>query len=218
MTVRYCAIVLIPYAVMPGLYAGNLNELRVAESGGIYNVKMVMMVDVPAEYVRAVLTGYVRICRLNPSITESEVLPSPEDSVARVRTVMTGCVALFCREVTRVEDVLKLRSGDLQAVIVPELSSLRSGTAEWNIQRMGKHTRVTCQAHMEPDFFIPPLIGSHFVKKNIRTELLASFAMFECMAQIKARLDRLPHLQLASLGTDAGCGERCGNIGTECRR
>lgn len=74
MVVRYCVVILLLYAIMPGLGAGDLSELRVTEDHGIYNVKMVMMVDAPEEYIRAVLTDYARIYRLNPSITESEIL------------------------------------------------------------------------------------------------------------------------------------------------
>lgn len=214
--VRYCVIILLLCAVMPSLGAGDLAELRVTEKHGVYTMKMVMLVDAPAEYVRAVLTDYERIYRLNPSITESEILQSPENGVARVRTVMTGCVVFFCRDVERVEDVRELASGDLQAVIVPELSSLRSGTAEWNIHQLGPRTQVTYQAYMEPDFFIPPLIGSFFVKQNMRAELITSFARIECIAKIQTHRDSNPPLQLVSRQTGSMCDDRCDNDSTVC--
>jgi hypothetical protein len=202
--------------IMSGAAAGELRELQVTQKQGIYRMKMVAVVGAPAEYVRDVLTDYARIYRLNPSITESEMLPSPEAGVARVKTVMTGCVAFFCREVGRVEDVRELASGDLHAVIVPELSNLRSGSAKWSFEPVGKQTLVTYQASMEPDFFIPPLIGSFFVKQNIRKELVTSFARIECVARIKMRLERAPRLLLASLGADPGCGERCERNSEDC--
>lgn len=216
--VGYCMLFLMLCAAMFRVGAGDLTVLQVTEKRGVYNMKMVMMVDAPAEYVRAVLTDYTRIYRLNPSIIASEMLPSPEAGVTRVKTVMTGCVAFFCRDVGRVEDVRELASGDLQAVIVPELSNLRSGAAEWNIRPAGERTKVTYQAHMEPDFFIPPLIGSYFVKQNIRKELITSFARIECVAKIKAHLDRFPRLQLASLGTDTVCGDQLDNNRAEYRQ
>jgi hypothetical protein len=217
MAVRYSLILLLLYASIPRLSAGDLAELQVTESGGIYRINMVMMVHAPAKYVRGVLTDYAHIYRLNPSIIESEILPSPEQGVARVRTVMRGCVLFFCKSVGRVEDVRELASGDLQAEVVPELSNLKSGTAEWRIQRVGEYTLITYQAHMEPDFFIPPLVGSYFVKRNIRKEIMTSFTRLECVAQTQARIDSVSHLQLAGLGIDTVCSDQCDNNHTGCQ-
>ena len=203
---------------IPRLSAGDLTELLVTENGGVYHIRMVMVVHVPAKYVRGVLTDYAHIYRLNPSITESEILPSPQQGVVRVRTLMHGCVAFFCKDVGRVEDVRELVSGDLRAEIVPELSNLKSGSAEWAIQPLGEHTQVTYQADMEPDFFIPPLIGSYFVKRNMRKEIMVSFMRLECVAQIQARLDTLPRLQLASLGSEIVCGDRCVRTSADCQQ
>ena len=214
--VRWCLILLLLVAVIPRLSAGDLTELQVTENGGVYHVRMVMVVYVPAKYVRDVLTDYAHIYRLNPSITESEILPSPEQGVVRVRTLMRGCVTFFCQDVGRVEDVRELETGDLRAEIVPELSNLRSGSAGWKIQPLGEHTQVTYQADMEPDFFVPPVIGSYFVKRNIRKEIMTSFTRLECIAQIQARLDTLPRLQLASLGNAIVCGDRYAG-GRPCR-
>ena len=217
MVVRYCLVILLLYAFIPRLSAGDLAELQVTESGGIYRISMVMMVHAPAKYVRGVLTDYAHIYRLNPSIIESEILLSPEQGVARVRTVMRGCVLFFCKSVGRVEDVRELASGDLQAEIVPELSNLKSGTAEWRIRRVGEYTLITYQAHMEPDFFIPPLIGSYFVKRNIRKEIMTSFTRLECIAQTQVRVDSVSHLQLAGLGIDTVCSDQCDNNRTGCQ-
>jgi len=179
---------------------------------------MAMVVHAPAKYVRGVLTDYAHIYRLNPSIIESDILASPEQGVVRVRTLVVGCVAFFCRRVGRVEDVHELASGDLQAAIVPELSDLKSGAAEWRLQREGEHTLVTYRAHMEPDFFIPPLIGSYFVRRNIRKEIMTTFTRLECVAQTQARLDSVSHLQLAGLGIDSVCSDQCDNDSTDCQQ
>jgi hypothetical protein len=173
--VRYSLILLLLFVAIPRLNAGELTELQVTETGGVYHIRMVMVVHVPAKYVRGALTDYEHIYRLNPSIIESEILTSPEQGVVRVRTLMHGCVAFFCKDVGRVEDVRELVSGDLRAEIVPELSNLRSGHANWKIQPLGERAQVTYQADMEPDFFIPPLIGSFFVKQKMRKEIMVSF-------------------------------------------
>ena len=82
---------------------------------------------------------------------------------------------------------------------------------------MGEHTQVTYQAYMEPDFFIPPLIGSYFVRRNIRKEIMTSFTRLECIAQTQVRLDLNSHLQLAGLGIDTVCSDHCDNNRTDCQ-
>jgi len=202
-------LVLVLVTGMTRVDAGSLVELQVSESGGIYHVSMVMLVHAPAEHVRSVLTDYVHIYRLNPGITESEILPSPREGVVRVRTLLEGCVGVFCKRINRVEDVREQPSGDLEARVVPERSDLRSGVVKWEIRDAGANTWVSYQGHMEPDFFIPPLIGSYFVKKHIRKEVLTSFNRLECIAQVQARRDGRAGLQLASLDSVPGCTGRC---------
>ncbi|MCG6936921.1 MAG: hypothetical protein LJE83_01945 [Gammaproteobacteria bacterium] len=188
------------------VHAGDIAELQVTENQGIYSMKMVMLVDAPARYVRDVLTDYTHIYRLNPTITESYVLPSPKQGVTRVKTVISGCVAFFCRDVGRVEDISEQGTGSLLAVIVPELSDLRSGIAEWDIQSTGNQTRVVYQASMEPDFFVPPLVGPFVIKENIRSELLASFNRIECITQIRQQFRTPGHQQMAT-SRPAACDE-----------
>ncbi|MDT8388440.1 MAG: hypothetical protein RQ736_13090 [Thiogranum sp.] len=221
MLARYLVVILSLYSGIPDLAAGVLTDLRVTEKHGVYEVTMTMITDAPAEHVHAVLTDYARIYRLNAAITESAVLQSPEAGVVRVKTVMTGCVAFFCRDIARVEDVRELASGDLQAVIVPELSDLRSGAAQWNIQRVGQRTRITYEGCMEPDFFIPPLIGSWFVKHSIRDELKTSFSRIECIAKIQAQREAQreadPDLQMSRLQIASICDGECDSGMTGCK-
>lgn len=216
--VGYTLMLLVLFSVSPRLTAGDLTELQVTNKGRGYSVRMVMVVHAPEQYVRAVLTDYAHIYRLNPSITESEILPSQEYGVARVRTLMRGCIGFFCKDIERVEDVRELITGDLQADIVPELSNLRSGRAEWKIQPVGEHSKVTFQAYMEPDFFVPPVIGSFFVRRNMRKEIMVSFRRLECIAQTRGRLDRLSHVKFASLGVDTVCSGQCDSNSTDCKQ
>jgi hypothetical protein len=184
----------------------RLGELQVSEAGGVYTVKLVMQMQAPADYVYRVLTDYEHIYRLDPSIIDSEILPAPDDTAVRVRTRINDCIAFFCMTIDRVEDVRELEDGGLQARIVAAQSNFRSGHAEWKILASQGHTRVIYHAQMEPDFYIPPLIGSYFVKRKLRRNLLASFARIECIARIQAGLEPKPGRDggLLAKGADAG--------------
>lgn len=177
--------------------AHDIADFEVTEDDGVYYIKASIVLHAPADYIRNVLTDYVHIYRLNPSIIESEVLSSDNNS-ARVRTKVIGCIASYCEELERAEDVHMLVSGDIQAEIVPESGQFKSGITLWQIQSMGENTRLTYHAEMEPDFFIPPIIGSYIVKARLRDEITTSFARLEKIAIIQEERDWDPDLSFSN--------------------
>lgn len=177
--------------------AGYLSSLDISENSGSYRVRLVMLIQAPAHYVHSVLTDYRHIYRLNPSITESEILPSPRNGAIRVKTRMEGCIFFFCRDVDRVEEVREVNAGHLQAVIIPEHSDFTSGSADWLIQAVGDDSRVVYEAQVTPAFYIPPIIGSYFVKRTFAAAVMTSFRRLECIARIRAGLTARPRQYLA---------------------
>ena len=172
--------------------ASDVTEFEVTEEDGVYYINAGVDIHAPAEYVHNVLTDYVHIYRLNPSIVESEVLVSPDSGVARIRTKVIGCVISYCQEIERVEDVRILASGDIQAEIVPESSQFKSGITLWQVESKGEGSRLTYYAEMEPDFFIPPIFGSSIVKAKLEEEIIISFTRLEKVASIQAERDWNP--------------------------
>ena len=88
--------------------AVEIRELEVSEDGGVYQIKLATVIDAPAEYVYRVLTDYVHLHRLHPSIIQSDILPSPGAGIVRVRTRILDCILIFCMELDRVEDISEL--------------------------------------------------------------------------------------------------------------
>ena len=172
--------------------ANDIAEFEVSEEEGIFYINASVVLQAPAEYVRSVLTDYVHIYRLNPSIIESEVLAPPGNNVARIRTKVIGCVIFYCEEIERVEDVRILASGDIQAKIVPESSQFKSGVTLWQVRSMGEESKLTYHAEMEPDFYVPPVIGNTIVKAKLREEIMTSFTRLERIARIQSERDWNP--------------------------
>jgi len=174
------------------MFADDVTQFQVTEDGGIYHIKASVVLHAPADYVRNVLTDYVHIYRLNPSIVESEVLATPDRNTTRVRTKVLGCVAAYCEEIERVEEVLILPSGDIQAKVIPQSSQFKSGTTLWKIQSIGERSILTYEAKVEPGFFIPPVFGSYIVKGRLRDEITTSFTRLEKIASIQSERDWNP--------------------------
>ena len=104
--------------------AGELKELSIIEEDDEYQLRIVMIMDASADYVYRVITDYKHLYRIHPSITESEILPSPDNESVRLRNRFEYCIALSCFDIDWVEDIKELQDGYLKADTVPELSDL----------------------------------------------------------------------------------------------
>jgi hypothetical protein len=176
-----------------------LNHAEVTEDNGIFQLQFTTIIDAPAEYVKQVLTDFSHIYRLNPSIIESEVLPSKQSDETKIRTKVLACAPVFCREVERVEIVRTLASGDLQADIIPELSEFRSGQAIWKITDMDDKSKLVYEATLEPDFYVPPVVGIPVISSSLKKELINTFERLERIASINEVRDWTEDFTVASV-------------------
>jgi hypothetical protein len=173
-----------------GLYsplstAGQVLNMSAGDKHGLYHLALAMIVDAPFEDVHHVVTDYVHIYRIDPSIVESGILGKPDASVTRVKTLVNDCVLFFCRNILRVEDVREVGADDIYTVIVPQLSNVRSGTSHWQILPMGARTRINYDMTLDPGFIVPPLIGNYIVEKKLKEETLICLSNIERIARIR---------------------------------
>ena len=52
--------------------------------------------------------------------------------------------------------------------MIPERSDTRYSRAQWRLQAEGGGTLLRYELEMEPDFWVPPLIGPPIVKRALR--------------------------------------------------
>ena len=170
-----------------GIADSFLGDVDVYEKNGIYHIRIASEIDAGADYVRHVLTDYIHIYRLSDSIVASKMLAPSADNRAQVETTVLCCTSIFCREVTRVEEVSILVSGNIRTKIIPEKSDFRSGDAFWKITPLKQKTKLSYQATLEPDFFIPPLLGTRLVVKNLREQFSNTFERIQHIARINEK-------------------------------
>jgi len=196
-------LVVLSLMLCPPIYAQMLdfNEAEVTEEDGVFRIKVSAIIEAPPDYIRYILADSAHIYRLSPSIIESEVLPSSPAGEKQVRTKLLCCTSLFCREVERVDIVRMLKSGDFEAEIIPTLSEFKSGKASWKITAMNDASHVVYEAHLEPDFFIPPVLGAHLVKQHLLEEFTTTFIRIERIASFNAQRDRSAEHMLVDAAT-----------------
>jgi len=97
------------------VHASHLVRLDVDQKANSYTVYVVMQLDAPAEKVRALLTDYTHLDRLNASITTSKIIDARGDGTVRVLTRFRNCILVFCMTVQRVEDITEDAQGRILA-------------------------------------------------------------------------------------------------------
>ena len=185
-------------------------QFDVTERDGVYHIHISAVIAASEEHVRQVLTDYIHVYRLSDSVIESQVLESPIAGHVQVRSLVLCCTPVFCRDVVRVDDISVLDSGELQAVIIPEQSDFRSGKAIWKIIADGQQTQLSYTATIEPDFFIPPLLGTEMVINNMRKEFKTTFYRIEHISRVNEARQWSENFSLMT-ATRQSEGEPCNN-------
>ena len=169
--------------------AGEVLELSVAEADKEYTVRVVAVLDAPADYIYDVITDFRHAERINPAITSVDITLSDDNDTLRVQHHSEHRVGLFSFDVDWAGDVVEAGDGRIQITTVPELSSFDSGSGVWEVYRQGDRTYVVHESSLKPKFCIPPLIGTYVMKKHMKKETLATFDRIERHAQIMSARD-----------------------------
>ena len=163
--------------------AGQVYVAAVSHQNGSYLIEVDMLVQMDEPRVRALLTDYNNLGRVNPAIEVSEILLTRGPGDYRVRTVTEACVWFYCMHVHQVQDVIESPDGSVTALVVPELSDFRYGYARLNLWQDVDGTRILIRSEVEPDFWIPPLIGPWLIKRKLLSETLETVDNLEQLAK-----------------------------------
>jgi len=175
------AVLLLTLIVVSRALALDIDDIHITKQGRAYQVQMTFSVAASANQVMALLTDYGFPNRLNPEVTKREVI-SRHRGITRVRTEIRSCVFFFCKDVALTQDV-SIVADTIQADIVPDESDFRSGYFRWSVSSSDSGgSDIRFEAVVEPDFFIPPLIGGFFVRKSLRREILETAKNLETEA------------------------------------
>ncbi len=151
----------------------DLDDIHITVEGRVYHAQLSFNVTSSVDQVTAVLTDYDHPDRLTPDVTNRTVV-SRQNGITRVRTEIHSCVVLFCKHLTLTQDVTVL-AGTIQADIVPEESDFRPGYVHWLVtSNTSGGSHIQYESVIEPDFFIPPLVGRYFIRKRLRQQIFAT--------------------------------------------
>ena len=182
---RRAAFALVTAAgIMPASAStAEIVTVGVTHDDGVYHVTIEALLDAPRDAVFAVLTDYARWADVNDMIEESVVLEGATPAEQLVRTVAEGCALGFCKTFTQVQWMRATDGRRIEAQIVPERSDMRSGWVRTELSDADGRTLFHYEMSLEPDFWVPPLIGPWIIQRKLRAESIQTAAAVELAAR-----------------------------------
>jgi hypothetical protein len=163
--------------------AATLDTIEVGREGGVYSLLSETRLAASPEAIRAVLTDYENFDRISSAYKDFGYLETEPDGTPIIFTRMEGCVLFFCKSLTRVERLEVNSPEHIRTVTLPERSDFKRSVSEWLIEQRGDITHVTYTLEMEPDFWVPPVVGPWYLKKTLKRGGGAAIDRIERLAQ-----------------------------------
>jgi hypothetical protein len=182
---RRCAVLVAACCLdaASGAGATAIERAELHFANGSYRYLFSASLAADAQSVRAVVSDFERLGRLNDDIVVSRVIERYSDTRLKRQLLLKQCLLVFCFDINFIELVDILPNGDIETRIVPEESSFHRGTAVWRIVAVdATHTRVTLEADQAPRFFIPPIIGPLVIKSTFLREVTETLQKLESTA------------------------------------
>lgn len=162
--------------------ATDIQRLETTHDGDRYRLAFEVVLDAGRDKVWNIMTDYDRLPRVSKVIVESRVLEKHGDNRHRVGVTLEACVLIFCKTVKRVVNIEAWPQGEILVTEDPAHSDFRYATERWRVASEGSRTRLKYTAELEPNFFIPPLIGPPVVKYFLRREIRLTALEVETLA------------------------------------
>ncbi len=170
--------------------AAEIQSIGVKKKAGRYIVTSLSVVQAPPEAVFEFLTDYDNFHKISSVFVESHFIERDPVGVGGVVYTLTrGCVAFLCKSIERVERLKAEPHHRVQASVLADRSSgARYGEATWELSPMDGGTRIDYVLEMEPDFWIPPVLGPWAVKRSLKRGAEGAVERLELFArEIAAR-------------------------------
>ncbi len=171
--------------------AATFQSLAVDDHDGVYEIHADIRLGAPLRDVRYVIMDFDHLTRITGAIRESRLLARPAPDRWRVYTRTKACVMFFCRTIKQVQDVHVDADGAIVVEAEPANSNVRSSRTTWRLAAEPGGTHMRWHMRMEPEFWVPPLIGPILLRHALREEGEATARGIEKLALERAH--RLHH-------------------------
>jgi hypothetical protein len=165
--------------------AATIDKLDATRQRSRYSLQAEARLEASPESIYAVLTDFEdnRYSRIFRGYKESRYLEPDADGTPRVYTRMEGCAMWHCMSLERTERLETRPPYWIKSTTLPEGSNFKYSTSEWELERDGENTKMTYNLEMEPDFFVPPVVGPWYLKRTLSQGGQRAVARIERLAR-----------------------------------
>ncbi|MBT7952609.1 MAG: hypothetical protein HN764_13350 [Gammaproteobacteria bacterium] len=168
--------------VIKTVSAGEIQQAEVLHKDGVYILDLKVKLSAPFEPVHAIVTDYDQLHVISEVLIETSLLSEPDAEIKRRRLVVRTCILFFCFTAKMVEDVWET-GNTIITRIIPDQSDYKFGETKWQIDLIDDaHSRISLYCELEPDFWIPPVIGPYLMKKTMMREAKKTIRRIEEIA------------------------------------
>lgn len=166
-------------------HSATLDTLEVTREEGRYELFADTFVAASPSDIYAVLLEYEdnKFQRISSVYKESAYLDPASDGTPIVYTLMEGCIVFYCLSMRRTERLEKEEFSYIRTMTIPEQSNFKYSHSEWTFAPAEGGTRMTYTMVMEPDFFVPPIVGPYILKRVLRSGGARVISRIERIAQ-----------------------------------
>ena len=149
--------------------AATIDGLDVTKQRGTYSLEASARLDATPESIYAVLTDFDdnAYSRISRAYKESRYLDPADDGTPLVYTRMEGCMLWHCMTLERTERLETEAPRWIKSTALAESSNFKHATSEWMLEPDGDGTMMSYKVELEPDFFVPPVIGPWYLKRTL---------------------------------------------------
>jgi ribosome-associated toxin RatA of RatAB toxin-antitoxin module len=145
-------------------------QINFDRDGDLIKIDGHLLLPYPPKLVFEVLTDYEHMYLYVPDMTSSRIVGREENKL-RVEQKGKSGIGPFKFKFEVVRDVELTPPTELTSTLVSgNFKSMRTSTT---IKAEGDKTRLDYFADMEPDFWVPPILGSAIMKRQLRRQFEA---------------------------------------------
>ncbi|MDX1561321.1 MAG: SRPBCC family protein [Gammaproteobacteria bacterium] len=146
----------------------TLESIEVDRDGDTYSLHAETLMAAKPEAILEVLVDYERFGRISSVYKDYGYLEPAPDGTPIVFTRMEGCLLFYCKSMTRVERLEAASPAHIRTVTLPEQSDFKRSISEWFIEPEGTGSRMIYTLEMQPNFWVPPVIGPMILKRTLK--------------------------------------------------
>jgi len=167
-------------------WSATIRSIDVTRAHGLYTLDAETFLDASPEDIYDVLLDYEHFNRISIFYKEHGYLEPDEDGTPVIFTRMEGCLLFYCKSMRRVERLETEWPGHIRTVTLPDRSDFKYSTSEWWLDAEEAGTRMRYRLEMEPDFWVPPVIGPWYLKRTLERGGLRAIQRIERLAKGRA--------------------------------